>query len=252
MSEFHGLPCWYELGAKDLGKAQAFYAAVLGWTVADSGTPGMTYLIARASGAMVAGLMQTEGEQPQAWNIYFAVDDCDATVAAATGLGARVYVPPADIPNTGRFAILADPQGATFCVLQPLPMADGTGGSAFDLRKQGHGNWNELVTADPAAAMGFYGALFGWTLSRSMEMGPGMTYHMIAREGVDIGGTFAAPGAPPFWKPYFGVTSAKAAVEAVTAAGGRVMHGPDEIPDGSFTLQITDSEGVMLALVGPA
>jgi predicted enzyme related to lactoylglutathione lyase len=248
---FHGLPCWYELGTKDFAKAEAFYGAVLGWTVADSGTPGMTYMIAKAGPAMVAGMMLAEGEQPVAWQIYFAVDNCDATVAQATAAGARVYVPPSDIPNTGRFAILADPQGATFCILQPLPMADGSGGTAFDLRKQGHGNWNELVTPDPAAAMGFYGALFGWTLSRSMEMGPGMTYHMIAREGVDIGGTFAAPGAPPFWKPYFGVTSAKTAIETVTAAGGRVMHGPDEIPGGSFTVQIIDPQGAMLALVGP-
>ncbi len=252
MSRFHGLPCWYELGTKDIAKAQAFYGPVLGWTVADSGTPGMTYLIARAGEAMVAGMMQAEGEQPVAWSIYFAVDDCDAAVAAATELGARVHVPPSDIPNTGRFAILADPQGATFCLLQPLPMADGSGGTAFDLRKQGHGNWNELVTHDPAAAMEFYGALLGWTLSGSMEMGPGMTYHMIARDGVDIGGTFAAPVAPPFWKPYFGVVSANAAVTAVTAAGGKVMHGPDAIPGGSFTLQIIDPQGAMLALVGPA
>lgn len=252
MTGFHGLPCWYELATNDLDGAAQFYAAILGWSVADSGTPGMTYSIAQAHGTMVAGMMLAEAPQPLAWNIYFAVDDCDASVELAKSLGATVYVPPADIPGTGRFSVLADPQGATFCLLQPLPRGDGSDDGAFDLRKQGHGNWNELVTPDPAAAISFYGTLFGWTVPRSMEMGPGMTYHMIAREGVDIGGTFAAAGTPPFWKPYFGVTSAKAAVEAVTASGGRVMHGPDAIPGGSFTLQIIDPQGAMLALVGPA
>ncbi len=251
MSEFHGLPCWYELGTRDFAKAQAFYGAVLGWTVADSGMTGMTYMLARAGDAMVAGMMQAEGEQPVAWQIYFAVDDCDATVAAATALGARVHVPPSDIPHTGRFAVLADPQGASFSILQPLPMADDSAGRAFDQQKPGHGNWHELITPDPAAAMDFYGPLFGWTISRSMPMGPELTYHIIARDGLEIGGTCALPDHPPHWKPYFRVASAAAAIDAVIAAGGVVLHGPDEVPGGAFTVQIRDTQGATLALVGP-
>ncbi|HVQ32171.1 MAG TPA: VOC family protein, partial [Vicinamibacteria bacterium] len=49
--------------------------------------------------------------------VYFQVADCDAAVAKAKGLGARVYLEPKDIPGTGRFAVLADPQGATFSVI---------------------------------------------------------------------------------------------------------------------------------------
>lgn len=246
---FHGLPCWYELATTDTDRAKAFYSHILGWSWTDSGAPGMTYLIAGSGPAMVAGMMKAEAGQPVAWSIYFAVDDCDAAVAKAEAMGAKVFVPPSDIPGTGRFAVLADPQCATFALLQPLP--GGTGG-AYDARKQGHGNWHELVTSDPVAAMAFYGALFGWTLSRSMEMGPDMTYHLIARDGVDIGGTFTAPGAVPFWKPYFGVASIQAAVTATTEAGGAVMQGPAEVPGGAFILQIKDPEGVILALTGPA
>ena len=204
MTEFHGLPCWYELASTDCDPSQAFYSAVLGWTWTDSGMPGMTYMIAKADDVMVAGVMPAMPGQPVAWSIYFAVNDCDATVAQAAGLGAKVIVPPTDIPNTGRFAILLDPQGAAFAVLQPLP-TDGSGGQAFDQQKMGHGNWHDLVTSDPAAALEFYGTLFGWTISRSMQMGPDMTYHLIARAGLEIGGAFTAPGAPPFWTPYFGV-----------------------------------------------
>jgi predicted enzyme related to lactoylglutathione lyase len=56
---------------------------------------------------------------PPNWTPYFQVTDCDASTAKAKGLGAQVGVPPTDIPNTGRFAMLADPQGARFAVFQP-------------------------------------------------------------------------------------------------------------------------------------
>ena len=245
----HGLPCWYELATSDLTGAETFYTAVLGWTVADSGMPGMDYRIARANSAMVAGMIQAEAGQPTAWSIYFAVDDCDDSAAAATEMGATLIVPPADIPDTGRFAVLIDPQGAAFALLQPLP--GGTGG-AFDQQLPGHGNWHELITPDPLKALEFYGKLFGWTLSQSVPMGPDVTYHLFARAGLDIGGTWALPDTSPHWKPYFGTTSAKAAASRVTKAGGKVVRGPDQVPGGSFILQIADPQGVRLALVGPA
>ena len=252
MSNFHGMPCWYELATNDLAGAAAFYQAVLGWNWSDSGTPGMTYMLGKAKGDMVAGMMQATAPQPVAWQIYFAVDNCDATVAQAVALGAQVYAPPMDIPNTGRFAVLGDPQGATFAILQPQPMENGETSKAFDQQKPDHGSWHEVICPDPAAALAFYGKLFGWTLVRSEPMGPDMTYHIIARGALEIGGAFAMAGAPPQWKPYFGMASAKASVAAVTAAGGRILHGPDEVPGNLVTLQIMDPQGATLALVGGA
>jgi len=58
------------------------------------------------------------GPMPPNWGIYIAVDDCDAKVEKATSLGARTYVPPTDIPNVGRFAVLSDPQGAVFNIIK--------------------------------------------------------------------------------------------------------------------------------------
>jgi uncharacterized protein len=52
------------------------------------------------------------------WNVYFAVEDAAATIAAATGLGASVRQPAMDLPDVGRFAALADPQGAAFSVVE--------------------------------------------------------------------------------------------------------------------------------------
>jgi len=46
------------------------------------------------------------------------VDDCDASVAKATSLGAKAMMPPMDIENVGRFAMLTDPEGAGFAVIK--------------------------------------------------------------------------------------------------------------------------------------
>jgi predicted enzyme related to lactoylglutathione lyase len=244
----HGLPCWYELASRTPAKATAFYGPLLGWTWSSVDMGTMIYHMAATSGGQVAGMMAADDGQPTAWSIYFAVDDCDKTAALAVSLGSAQIVPPSDIPGTGRFAVLIDPQGAAFALLQPLP---GGQGGAYDQQKPGHGNWNELVTADAEAGLAFYGKLFGWTISRSVPMGPDMTYHIIARGGADIGGAFNA-STPPFWKPYFGVASTSAAAAEVKRLGGRVLHGPDQVPGGGYTLQITDAEGIFLALTGPA
>lgn len=245
----HGVPCWYELASDNMAASQDFYAGLLGWDWADSGMPSMTYMLAMGDGARVAGLYPAEAGQPRAWQVYFAVDSADDTVATATALGAKQIVPPSDIPGTGRFAILIDPQGASFAILQPIY----TGNSgAYDQVKRGHGNWHDLVTSDPAAAIAFYSAVFGWSVARSVQMGPEMRYDILAVQGGEFGGTFAATESAPFWKPYFSVVSSAAAVEAVTALGGRVMHGPDQVQPETFTTQVTDPNGVFFALAGPA
>jgi predicted enzyme related to lactoylglutathione lyase len=86
-----GIPCWYELGTSDLTAASAFYADVLGWTIADAGMPGMDYRLGTATdGGMVSGMMALEGGQaapPPYWLIYFTTEDCDARVAAITEAG---------------------------------------------------------------------------------------------------------------------------------------------------------------------
>lgn len=245
----HGTPCWYELMSPALDAAQGFYSGLLGWQIVGAGMPDFDYRLASAAGDMVAGMFALEGTGiPPHWMIYFAVDDADATAAAATAAGGGVYKAPADIPGTGRFAVLADPQGAPFGILQPLP---GGQGGAFDQMKPGHGNWNELRSPDPAAALAFYGKLFGWTESRRMDMGPMGVYHLLNHGGTDIGGVFApGPGVPAHWLPYFGTPSATAAMAQIAASGGTVTRGPDEVPGGAFTVQATDPQGVAFALVG--
>jgi uncharacterized protein len=116
--------CWNELYTSDAKKAGDFYSNLFGWSREPMQTPTGEYTIFKKGDAQAAGMMQISKEMeamPPHWMVYFAVDDSDRTVEKAKGMGARVMVPPTDIPNIGRFAILNDPQGADFAVIRLEP-----------------------------------------------------------------------------------------------------------------------------------
>lgn len=251
MATEHGTPVWYELSTPDLAGAAEFYGALLGWTMRDAGMEGFTYHLASQGEAMVAGMMEPFAGVPPNWLIYFASTNADATVAATEAAGGAVLQPAGDIPDTGRFAILADPQGAAFGILQPL---NGDMGSAFDQQKTGHGNWHELATTDPEAGLAFYAGLFGWQASTAMPMPEIGTYQLFRQAGADIGGMMKSPmpDMRPYWLPYFGTNSIARAIATITEKGGTVLHGPQEVPGGAFIAMARDPQGAHFAVVGPA
>lgn len=257
MAKVHGQPCWYELttGKGSLGAAGNFYGEVFGWGIRDAGMEGFDYHLATSDADMVAGLMEMPddaGGMPPFWMIYFGVDDADKAAADIAAAGGRVHRAPADIPGTGRFAVVGDPQGAGFGILQPEPMPGGGAGNAFDQQKSGHGNWNELMTTDPEGAFGFYSGLFGWAKSRAVEMGAMGTYQLVSHEGTDIGAMMGLGNSPmPAWLPYFGTKGVKEAIARIEASGGRLAHGPMEVPGGAFIAVAQDPQGAWFAVVGP-
>lgn len=118
-----GSLAWMQLNAKDPASAKKFYPELLGWKVQDDPMPevmgGGFYTTWLKSDGPAGGMMQLpkEAPAPSHWLSYFAVTNVDATVATATSLSAKTYVPPMDIPGMGRFSVLADPQGAAFAVV---------------------------------------------------------------------------------------------------------------------------------------
>lgn len=259
---YHGNPCWYELGTSNLDRGADFYSQVLGWQVVDSGMDGFDYRLARSDDDMVAGLMSNAGQQGNPspnWVIYFAVDDCDRSAADIRAAGGTIFRGPDDIPGTGRFAVAADPQGAVFGLLQPdmsqmseAEIARTKTGGAFNQNKAGHGNWNELMSSDPAAGFAFYSDLFGWSKGEAMDMGEMGTYQLFRRNGADIGAVMGLGDAPvPAWLPYFGVAGAVTKTAgAIRSAGGRVHHGPVEVPGPAYIAVAQDPQGAWFAVVG--
>ena len=110
-------------------------------------------------------------------------------------------------------------------------MEGGGAGNAFDQQKAGHGNWNELMSSDPEAGFRFYSGLFGWQKSQAVDMGEMGTYQVFSHDGTDIGGMMGLGNSPvPAWLPYFGANGVDAAIGRIAAAGGKVAHGPTEVP----------------------
>lgn len=260
---FQGDPCWYELGTTDLDGASDFYSRILGWQVRDSGMEGFHYRLAQASNGLVAGMMSTAfqaGNPPPHWLIYFAVDNCDSSAAEIRTAGGSILREPADIPGTGRFAIVADPQGAVFGLLQPdmsqMSAADRAkaeaGEGAFDQRKAGHAHWNELMSSDPRAGFSFYSELLGWTRGEAMDMGDMGTYQLFRHRDTDIGAMMSLGDAPvSAWIPYFGLRRpVTLTAEAIRSAGGRIHHGPVEVPGPKYIAVAQDPQGAWFAVVG--
>lgn len=123
-----GAFCWSELMTRDTAAATRFYTALFGWKTKVSDAAGFPYTHWQNDGADIGGMMgimEQWGPMPPHWGNYVQVNNCDETAARATSLGGKVCMPPTDIPNTGRFAMLQDPQGAMFSVIALVPMHKG-------------------------------------------------------------------------------------------------------------------------------
>ena len=249
-----GFPCWYELGTTALDAADAFYSAVLGWTIASAGMPGLDYRIISASdGFGVGGMASYDPSAPAAWRFYLEVADCDASAATVAATGDTVVQEPADIPGTGRFAVCLDPQGAAFALLCPAPMnGEAPSVGAYAPALTGHGAWHELSAPEPEAAFDFYANLVGWTKGVTMDMGSDGVYQLFQAKGTDVGGMMRPmPGMAASWTSYFTVDSVAATAERIIAGGGTVMHGPAEVPGGAFIVIAADPQGAMFGVTGP-
>lgn len=255
----HGDFIWYELMTSDADAAQGFYSGLLNWRFADSGHEGMDYRLFSSDGPPVGGLleltteMRNNGAQPM-WAGYIGVDDVDGSVVSIKSSGGQVLLEPWDIPDVGRIAFVADPQGASFYVMREAGDQPSESFAAHEPRL-GHCAWNELCTSDPAAAKQFYGELFGWVESESMDMGPAGKYEMF-RNGADrdfmFGGFMKKPDETPvsMWNYYFRVQKIDPAADYVKQNNGKIINGPMEIPGGEFVFNATDPQGAMFSLIG--
>jgi predicted enzyme related to lactoylglutathione lyase len=228
---------WHELLATDADAAVGFYEKAIGWRIMPWGQDP-NYRLFAWKGVPMAGLMALPEEARQAgapphWLTYVAVPDVDATLSQAAGLGGRTVFGPMTIPTVGRVAGLADPQGAVIGVYRPEQAGMGSEELAL-----GDFSWHELAAGDWKAAWEFYRALFGWERDSEFDMGPEMgTYWMFRRPGGSrtLGGMYNRPPEVPVahWLPYVLVASADRTAELVARHGGRVLHGPMEVPGGS-------------------
>ena len=249
----HGRFVWYELMTTDMAAAKAFYTKVVGWGTEDASMPGMAYTLFTVKGVSVGGLLDLPkaamqvGERP-GWIGYVEVDDVDGAAVRVKELGGTVYVPPRDIPNVSRFAVVADPQTAMLALVKGREPGRR---QAASLRAPGRVGWHELFAADTATAFAFYREVFGWQKGIA-ETGAKGTYQLFAAVGETVGAMLTKPAETPvpFWLYYFNVADIDAAMSRVKAGGGEILRGPEEVPDGSWIVHCTDPQQTMFALIG--
>ena len=229
-----GAPSWAELSTTDEAGALAFYSALFGW--ADDPQemgPDWYYHVQKLNGleaASIYGQGEEERSQnvPPHWNIYFTVNNVDDSMAAVTRHGGSVVFGPMDVFEAGRMAMCQDPQGAHFAIWQAK--------QHIGCRVKGETGamcWNELLTTDRVAAVGFYQAALG--IEPGEVMGP-QQYAMLRAGGAEVAGVMQiTPDMgefPPHWSVYFGVDDVDATVAQAQSLGATVyVPGTDIVPE---------------------
>ena len=245
----HGQFVWYELTTPDVEAARRFYPPITGW-----GTQQFDkdYTMWTTGGVPFAGIFKLGPEQrqrgiPPNWMPYIEADSVDETTKRVTSLGGGVMHGPQDIPGTGRFAVVKDPQGAVFGIYKSNGPSRSWDGTAV----MGRFSWHELMTTDYRKAFDFYRQLFGWEATGEMDMGGGNMYFTYGAKGKMFGGIFNRPpemaGMSPFWLLYVHVEDVKKAVDATTRAGGMVKQPPMDVPDGRIAI-LGDPQGAAFAV----
>lgn len=246
---------WYELMTSDQDAAAAFYKDVVGWSAADMIIPEMgdyRYTIVSAGDRGIGGIARLEGgavSRPS-WFGYIGVTDTDATAKAIVDKGGAVLMGPDDIPTVGRFAMVADPGGAAFFLLTPLPRESAP--PPPDPMAPGSVAWHELYSEiGEEAAFAFYSGQFGWDTKELMEMGPLGKYRLFGAGGDAFGGMRDKPAEIPWsgWRFYFHVPALGEAIERIERGGGRILNAPHQVPGDSWVVQALDPQGAMFALV---
>ena len=250
MGDNTGKFVWCEWMGQDVGGAVEFYRHVIGWDIAESDMAGFPYNIASVGAYGVAGLFPTPPEaagSPPCWTGYIWVENVDTATERLKAAGGRVMRPPMDIPNVGRMAIVTDPQSAPFALFRD---AGGNPPPAPPPLTPGMPGWRELHAGEGASAFAFYAEQFGWREDRQLDMGPMGVYRIFDRDGEQGGVMSKAPQGPgPCWLYYFMVDAADAAAARVKAMGGKVLHGPHEVPGGMWATQCADREGALFGTV---
>ena len=247
-----GIFCWIDLATTDADAAKTFYSGLFGWELEDAPAPdNIVYTMCRQSGEDVCALygmspqMRDQGIPPH-WASYLNVLAADAAAARASELGGTVLIPPFDIMDVGRMAVIRDPSGAAVSLWQPKRHIGAT-----LVNCPGAWCWNELATRDTDAAARFYGELLGWT----GEVSEGATgpYTTFRRDGRLVGGMLAiAPEwgeVPPNWGVYFAVEDCAATRARATELGAKVMMPDMEVPEIGTLCVLADPQGAVFTVI---
>jgi uncharacterized protein len=247
-----GAFCWIELGTSDQAAAKNFYGTLFGWSANDMPMgPEGVYTIFQLEGRDAAAGYTLHPERqkgvPPHWMLYIGVANADESAARAAELGAKLLMPPFDVFDAGRMAVVQDPKGAAFCLWQPKG-SKGIGIEGVD----GTLCWADLMTPDPLHDRQFYADLFGWQVTPGPDDPHG--YLHIKNGERFIGGMppgALQPGVPPHWLIYLLVSNCDASADKAKSLGAHIVFGPSTMGGVGRWAVVADPQGAIFAIFQP-
>lgn len=247
-----GTVVWREALTKDPERTKGFYGELFNWKWESMGmSSGGTYWVAKHGDSRLAGAMEMppEAKGPPCWVSYVSVEDVDAAARRAKEAGGAIHHEPSDIPEVGRFSVIADPGGAVFAIVRFL-MGDAMGDAAAPEKPSlGTFCWETVTTGDAERAKAFYGKVLGWKAGAGMGS-PGSAVFETAK-GVQVADLEPAKSRPPMWATYVVVEKIERANERVSKLGGKVIEPLIVVPKVGRISFVADPVGASIGLFEP-
>ncbi|MDO6641986.1 MULTISPECIES: VOC family protein [unclassified Shewanella] len=247
-----GQPCWVELASHDWYAAKAFYQSLFQWQADDMPMPEGHYTMLQLAGDDIAAMYQMPKEMeslPTHWQLYFAVDDVEATIKAIRLAGGQIIAGPHSVGDSGIIAVCQDPDGARFSIWQAI--------NHIGIKRSFEPNtlcWVEYMCRDLATSTDFYTQALGFeTNSLDMSSMGIADYVQWLVDKQAIGGMMQMTSewgdTPPHWMLYFSVQDCDAMAQDAEALGGRICVPPTDIPDVGRFAVIDDPQGGTFSII---
>ncbi len=229
---------WHDLMSTNHEETTKFYQRIFGWDleVTNMGEGIGDYTMFKAGDTTIGGVIPMDASYnlPAHWISYISVPDVDAACKSTEAEGGKTAVPPFDIPNVGRTAVVTDPTGAYYSPYTDIATEPYTPPAPA----AGHFTWHELMSTDIEKAKAYYTKLMGWSIGAMELKDPPDTYWMFQHGDQPVAGAISMPAkagkdAVSNWLPYIGVTDVPGTTQKTKELGGSIHVQPTRMSEPS-------------------
>ena len=239
---------WFDLFTNDLQATRQFYEALFGWSFHETPFGEEQVLTIMREGVPIANAVSADRvkikDRPSRWLSYMSVPDVDQAVGLIEQNQGSVYMPPKELPDRGRVAVVMDPEGALFAIL-----TTSEGDPPDHLFGMNDFFGSELWAQNRETAIKFYQSLVGYDVEL-VNVGDEQDYHLLVKNNQLRAGVIQIPWSDvkPNWLPYIAVEDVAVMAARVESLGGHLLVEPDpEIREGNVAI-IADPSGAVFAI----